>query len=327
MAEPAITVVVPTYNRASSLARLLDALADCEEPAGGVEVVVVDDGSTDGTAEVVGRSRVSVRYVRQSNRGPAAARNAGWSLARSPIVAFTDDDTLPDRRWLVDMVEELRARPELVAVGGNILPMRRGFLADLVQLDRLVGHGADDGGVRFVITANAAWRLHALRAVDGFDEQFPIAAGEDADISYRAVENGGRLGITPRATVFHDHRTSLRGLFRTYYRHGTARPRLAATNAGLGLGPATRAILSPAYWTARFRYYREAGAAPSRAAAYCALRATGLACFLAGVATAGRRRVTPEEPDQMPASVRQPPETSSSWARRENVGSDASSCS
>ena len=318
--EPAITVVVPTYNRAASLARLLDALADCMTPAGGADVVVVDDGSTDGTADVVRRSRAGARYVRQGNRGPAAARNTGWQLARSPIVAFTDDDTRPDRRWLVDLVDELEARPGLAGLGGNVLPLRPSFLADFVQLERLVGHGADERRVRFLVTANAAYRTEALRAVGGFDERFPIPAGEDPDLSFRVAGRGGELGVTSRATVLHDHRTSVRSLFRTYYRHGLVRPRLAAAHPGLGIGPPARAMVGPGYWVSRFRYYRRAGRTGAEAAAYCALRAIGLACFAAGVA-AGRRAAT-----DRPAAA-QPPGTSSSWARWENVGSDASSCS
>jgi GT2 family glycosyltransferase len=303
--RPAITVVVPTYNRAASLARLLDALADCHIPPGGVEVIVVDDGSTDGTADVVRRSRVGARYVRQANRGPAAARNAGWRLAPSPVVAFTDDDTVPDRRWLVDLVDELRARPGLAAVGGAIRPMRRGLLADFVQRERLVGHGVEDGGeVRFLVTANAAWRVDALRAVGGFDERFPTAAGEDVDLSYRVIAHGRRLGTTDRAAVLHDHRTTVRGLFRTYHRHGLVRPRLAAAHPGMGLGAATRTVLAPAYWGARFRHYRREGASPARALVYCGLRAAGLACFLAGALAAQMTAVLSRRPATEPAKSR-----------------------
>ena len=291
MPEPAISVVVPTYNRSVSLQRLLDALGRCEVPDGGFEVIVVDDGSSDDTAAVAGRAGGSVRYVRQDNAGPATARNRGWRLAQGPIVAFTDDDTLPDRRWLVELVEEMQARPELSALGGNVLPMRRSFLADFVQLDRLVGHGADHRGVRFLITANAAYRTEALRRVDGFDEGFPMAAGEDTDLSFRTRKGGGTLGVTERATVLHDHRTGLRSLFRTYCRHGIARDRLAGLHPDLGIGSSARSMALPAYWVKRYRYYRVVGhTSRSTALAYCGLRAVGLACYAAGIAKARRAR-------------------------------------
>lgn len=290
---PAVTVVVPTYNRAASLARLLDALAGCEQPGDGIEVVVVDDGSVDGTADVVRRSKVGARYVRQDNRGPAAARNAGWRLARSPLVAFTDDDTVPDRRWLVDLVEELHARPDLAAVGGAILPLHRSFLADFVQAERLVSHGLDDatGDVRYLVTANATWRVGALRAVGGFDERFPIAAGEDVDLSLRTISRGGRLGVTDRAVVRHDHRTSVRELLRTYHRHGESRHLLAEKHPELrtASGTATK-ILAGRCWAGRYRRYRDGGASPSVAAVYLALRTAGSLSFGLGLVTARVRR-------------------------------------
>ncbi|HEX2275250.1 MAG TPA: glycosyltransferase [Acidimicrobiales bacterium] len=287
MDRPAVTVVVPTYNRAASLARLLDALADCDAPVGGREVIVVDDGSTDATTDVVRRSQVGARYVRQANRGPAAARNAGWRLARSDVVAFTDDDTVPDRRWLVDLVGELHDRPDRAAVGGTILPLGHGFLADFVQLERLVGHSVGDGDVRYLVTANAAWRLDALRAVGGFDERFPTAAGEDVDLSLRTIARGGRLGVTDRAVVRHDHRTSLRGLLRTYHRHGMSRQVLARRHAQLGTAATAAKIASGRYWLSRYRYYREAGgAARSHAVAYLVLRAAGSLSFAVGLVRA-----------------------------------------
>jgi glycosyltransferase involved in cell wall biosynthesis len=288
MAEPAISVVVPTYNRATSLRRLLDALAACEPPPGGFEVIVVDDGSSDGTAGVVEGAGADVRYVRQENSGPATARNRGWQLARAPIIAFTDDDTVPDRRWLADLAEELAARPGLSGLGGNIEPLKGGFLADFVQLERLVGHGADEGGVRFLVTANASYRADVLLGIDGFDERFPTAAGEDTDLSFRVRRQGGALGVTPRATVLHDHRTSLRNLFRTYHRHGMARAQLARHHPDLGIGSAARSMMGPRYWARRFRYYRMGGAGPATALAYCCLRLAGLACYAAGAVKARR---------------------------------------
>jgi cellulose synthase/poly-beta-1,6-N-acetylglucosamine synthase-like glycosyltransferase len=285
---PAVTVVVPTYNRAASLARLLDALAACDGPAGGFDVIVVDDGSADGTPDVVRRSMVGARYVRQANRGPAAARNAGWRLARTPLVAFTDDDTVPDRRWLVDLVDELHARPEVAALGGAIRPVRRSVLADFVQLERLVDHGVgDDGNVRYLVTANAAWRVDALRALGGFDERFPTAAGEDVDLSRRLIGRGGRLGVTTRAVVLHDHRTTLPDLLRTYLRHGTSRHTLARRHAELGTAAAAARVASSRYWAGRYRYYREAGGTgPAMTIVYLGLRAAGSLSFAVGLMTA-----------------------------------------
>lgn len=286
MADPVVSVVVPTFNRAPSLRRLLAALQEAEVPPGGVEVVVVDDGSSDGTAEVVAAAGPPIRYVRQENRGPAAARNRGWASARGQIVAFTDDDTVPDRRWLLDLVEWFDSHPDAGAVGGAIRPLRPGFLAEFVQLDRLVGHGDDERGVRFLVTANVAFRRWALERVGGFDEGFATPAAEDTDLSFRLRAAGVPLHTCAGAVVLHDHRTTLGALVRTYVEHGRGFEALARNHPGVGAGPA-RALATPAHWWARYRRYRGDGSVGRvRSVAYLALRVLGLASFAVGMVAA-----------------------------------------
>lgn len=288
MADPLVSVVVPTFNRAASLRRLVAALGDVQVPAGGVEVVVVDDGSSDGTADVVCVAGPPFRYLRQENSGPAAARNRGWKAARGRIVAFTDDDTVPDRRWLVDLVQWFEAHPAAAAVGGTIRPLHPGFLADFVQLDRLVGHGEDERGVRFLVTANAAFRRWSLELVGGFDEGFPFAAAEDTDLSFRLRAAGVALHTCPGAVVLHDHRTPLTELMKTYFKHGRGFEALARNHPGMGTGPARR-IATPAWWWGRYRRYRDEGSAGrGRSLVYLALRALGVGSFVLGLASARR---------------------------------------
>src|SRR5438270_6893074 len=104
-ASPRISVVVTTYERAASLARLVGGLESQTLGTDQFEVIVADDGSTDDTPHVLGRLREStpldLRVVRNDrNRGPAAGRNLGWRVARAPVVAFTDDDCWPQPTWL-----------------------------------------------------------------------------------------------------------------------------------------------------------------------------------------------------------------------------------
>lgn len=291
MREPSLSVVVPTFNRAESLRRLLAALNEAQAPAGGVEIVVVDDGSSDGTAGVVRAAGSSVRYLRQANSGPAAARNRGWEAARGEIVAFTDDDTVPDRRWLADLAEWFQAHPGAEAVGGEIRPLQTGFLPDLVQLDRLVGHGDDERGVRYLVTANAAFRRSALERVGGFDEGFPAAAAEDTDLSLRLRASGVSLHTCAGAVVLHDHRTTVRGMMKTYFRHGRGFELLARRHPGVGAGRSRR-IATLTYWRGRYAHYRREGSTGrGRAVAYLALRAIGMASYTLGLACAGRTAV------------------------------------
>jgi GT2 family glycosyltransferase len=284
---PAISVVVPTYMRADLLARLLARLEQLTPPRGGFEVIVVDDGSTDDTADVVARSELPVRYVRQENSGPATARNRGWQLATAPIVAFTDDDCVPDADWLVDLVAAFDTSPDVAAIGGDIQPLVDGFRSRFVQAERLVGHGADERGVRYLVTANAAIRTDALRAVGGFDERFPGAAGEDTDLGFRLRAAGHRLAVTDRGRIRHDHRIGWRALFRTYRKHGRARALLARLHPEAGIGASTRTMVTPRYWVGRYRYYRRS-VGPAEAVAFVALRMIGLACYARGALSRGR---------------------------------------
>src|SRR5207245_2886052 len=101
---PSISVVVPTYNRARVVADLHGALARQVYPASCMEIIVIDNSSTDGTEEVVRDCQaalpISVRFIRKPNDGPAASRNVGARHARGDVIAFTDSDCLPDPNWL-----------------------------------------------------------------------------------------------------------------------------------------------------------------------------------------------------------------------------------
>ncbi len=112
--EYAVSVVIPTYNRRAKLLRALAALPS------DVEVIVVDDGSWDGTKRAVNdHGHAGIRCIRQANRGPASARNAGIAAASSEFVAFTDDDCVAIAPWPWPLVDRLRQEPRGVAgVGG-----------------------------------------------------------------------------------------------------------------------------------------------------------------------------------------------------------------
>jgi GT2 family glycosyltransferase len=286
-------VVIPTYNRAAVLQRLLEALGRCTVPSGGAEFIVVDDGSPDRTREVLGRSSLpGLVALHQENGGAASARNRGWRHAQAPIVAFTDDDCVPEPEWLVEVVDAFHEE-SVAALGARIQPLVPGVLAEFVQAERLVGHGGTPDDVKYLVTANAAYRRSVLEALDGFDDAFPGAAGEDTDLTMRAREQGYRVVLVDRATVAHDHRTSLKGLLRTYYRHGKAWTILADKHPQKGLGTRSTRLATPGYWIERHRYYRSEGAGSWAATLYCGLRLAGLTCYATGIVTESRQRRRP----------------------------------
>lgn len=283
----AISIVVPTFNRADSLERLLCALDDQEPVAGGHEVVVVDDGSTEDVSTVAA-GHPHVRLLRQANAGPAAARNRGWRASESDLVAFTDDDTIPSPTWLQDLVRAFHENPDVAAVGGEIVPVVPGFLADFVQLEGLVNHGVDmRGRPNYLVTANAAFRRAILVELGGFDESFRGASGEDADLTRRLHDAGHRVAILRTATVAHDNRTTLGALISTYRRHGSTRRQV--------VGAASRSDPVPEvfrlqHWTTRYSRYRAAGCSKIRSLAYLGLRTIGILAYASGVAASRLRR-------------------------------------
>ena len=208
-----LSVVIPTYNRASSLERCLRAL-----PAD-VEAIVVDDGSADGTSTVPGRvGHPLLHYVRKENSGPASARNLGARVARGDILAFTDDDCVPALGWAQALAERLAREPNSVGgVGGRVLPLGSGLVSRYSTFHRILEPPAS---CSYLVTANCAYRREAFEAAGGFDEAIRKPGGEDPDLAFRVRAKGYRLVHEPSAVVHHDYRENPLDFARTFYRYG-----------------------------------------------------------------------------------------------------------
>ena len=183
------TVVVPTVGR-PSLKALLEALAAGSGPRP-VDVVVVDDRPHGGdlTEFLPDHELLPVRVVRSGGRGPAAARNVGWRHARTPWVSFLDDDVLPDDDWPVRLAEDL------AAAGTDVAASQGRVRVPLPQDRRPTDWERVTAGLAEArwITADITYRRSALVRVGGFDERFPRAFREDADLALRVEADGGRL--------------------------------------------------------------------------------------------------------------------------------------
>jgi hypothetical protein len=188
------------------------------------EVVVVDDGSTDGTGEEA--AAAGARVVRQENQGPAAARNAGWRASTGASILFTDSDCLACEDWaarLLPMLDE----PGVGAAGGSYGMANRGsLLASCIQEEIAMRHRRMSREVRFLGSFNLAIRRRVLEEVGGFDPAYRRASGEDNDLSYRIRKRGYRLLFDREARVRHVHPERLARYLAEQARHGYWRMRL-----------------------------------------------------------------------------------------------------
>ncbi|HEV2763340.1 MAG TPA: glycosyltransferase, partial [Pyrinomonadaceae bacterium] len=219
--QPFFSVVVPTRARPAQLAACLDALARQEYPRERFEVVVVNDGGPE-PSEVFERfaGRLDATLVTQKHAGPAAARNTGARRARAPFLAFTDDDCRPDPVWLKALEARLRDAPG-AAVGGrtvNALPRNLFSTASQSLTEYLYEYfDAAEGRAAFFTSNNLALSSELFRAVGGFDESFPLAAGEDRELCDRWRARGHRLTYAPDAVVRHAHALTLRSFCRQHF--------------------------------------------------------------------------------------------------------------
>ena len=187
---PEISVVIATRDRAERLAGILRTLAAQTLPAERFEVIVIDDGSTDGTADLLARAAEAgeppVSVLRRSGGGPAVARNAGWRSAAAPLVAFTDDDCEAPADWLERTLAAAAAHPGSI-IQGPTSPIPR-ELERTGPFTRTKEIPAPNPSFQ---TCNIAYPRELLERLGGFDEDYPEALGEDTDLGWRAREIGG----------------------------------------------------------------------------------------------------------------------------------------
>ncbi|HYJ86169.1 MAG TPA: glycosyltransferase, partial [Pyrinomonadaceae bacterium] len=219
-AYPKVSVIVCVYNGERTINDCLASLENLNYP--NYEVVVVNDGSTDGTLQVA-ESYDYIRLINQENQGLSAARNVGIDAARGEIIAFTDADCVADEDWLTHLVARFQAS-EFAAVGGpNLSPPDDSFVASCVA----VSPGApahvllDDEVAEHIPGCNMAFRREALDAINGFDPIFR-AAGDDVDLCWRLQNKGYKIGFSPAAVVWHFRRNTVRDYLKQQRGYGKA---------------------------------------------------------------------------------------------------------
>ncbi len=228
-----LTVVIPAYNAENTIGRTISAML-----VGGMaadSIIVVDDGSSDRTAEVV-KQYPAVKYIYQKNAGPAAARNTGWKASSSDVVIFTDSDCVPCPGWADALLAGFDSPDggEIGAVTGSYdIANGDRILPRLIHEEIKERHESYGRLIRFFGSYNVAIKREVLEKTGGFDESYRRASGEDNDLSYRIQKQGYKIAFAPGALVGHYHTVSLKKYLREQYTHGYWRIKLYKAHPGM----------------------------------------------------------------------------------------------
>ncbi|QPH41276.1 glycosyltransferase family 2 protein [Pedobacter endophyticus] len=203
MTQKRISVVIPTYNRQTLLLNCLQSLEKQSLPGPDFEVLVVHDGpfnESDLTELKNLNFKFRLSLIQSSiKKGPAAARNLGWLQARYQLIAFTDDDCLPEENWLREILDAYRFETLIAYTGKTIVPLP----------ERPSDFELNTAGLATAefITANCALTKQALIKVGGFDERFALAWREDSDLEFKLIISNIPIRRNSAAVVVHPVRT------------------------------------------------------------------------------------------------------------------------
>ncbi|HET6810678.1 MAG TPA: glycosyltransferase [Acidimicrobiales bacterium] len=255
---PTMSVVICAYNAAPTLDECLTHTCALDYP--GLDIVVVDDGSTDETAEIA-RRHPRARLVSVPHAGLSVARNAGLDAATGEIVAYLDSDAYPTPEWPYYVALAFEDR-DVSAVGGPNWPPPTDPVG-AQQVSRAPGGPVHvllgDDRAEHIPGCNMAYRREALIEVAGFDPIY-TAAGDDVDLCWRILDRGRHIGFHPAALVWHHARPGVRRYLRQQRGYGRAEALVAARHPDRFTGTGS------ARWMGRI--YRAAGPPSGRQRVY-----------------------------------------------------------
>lgn len=240
-----ISVIVVALNEKNTIEKCLDSLLSIDYQSGEYEVIVVDGGSTDGTAEIVRRFEGSdqrVRLITELRKGTSAARNTGFFKSKYEYIAYTDADCVVPKQWLQVLhdafVDEKARDPKVAAVGGVTKTDEEvsGRFVKALELALNSSFGSFNFSttgksyfkrreVKDIPTLNILLDREIVREVGAFDESLRSEA-EDAELCYKLVKNGYKLISIPESSVIHQYRSEPKQWWRNMKRYGRGRMRL-----------------------------------------------------------------------------------------------------
>ncbi|RJP62067.1 MAG: glycosyltransferase [Candidatus Auribacter fodinae] len=225
MTMPFVSVVVPAYNAAATIGQCIESLISQTYPKEKLEILIIDNNSSDETADII-RS-YPVTYLSESNQSRSAARNKGIRHARGDIIAFTDSDCAAQHDWLEKGVQPFEDE-WIGGVGGPILAYnpstwieRAQDILRIFNQEETISPERVEAGTAVIATPNALYRKDALLAAGLFDER--LKGAEDYDLSYKIQRiTDYSFAYQPDAITYHRHAQTFEKVVTQYFRYGYA---------------------------------------------------------------------------------------------------------
>ncbi|OGX21769.1 MAG: hypothetical protein A2Y04_01760 [Omnitrophica WOR_2 bacterium GWC2_45_7] len=218
MQSPTVGVVIPAYNCEKTILNTLHAVL--AQTHANINLIVVDDGSTDKTAEII-RSVQGVRCVYQDNAGPAMARNRGAQEVKNDLIFFTDSDCIPHKDWIEKALGYFEDPSVAVVAGSYGIANPENLLARCVHKEILYRHHRLMPLYPKVFGSyNFGIRKRIFEIVGGFNTSYRHASGEDNDLSYKILKAGYKIYFAKEVLVNHYHPERVKKYLREQYRHG-----------------------------------------------------------------------------------------------------------
>lgn len=226
---PSISVIIPVYNRPHDITTCLDSLLKLDYPKDKLEIIVVDDASTDETPDIV--SHYPVNMIRnKENRQAPYCRNLGAETARGEILAFIDSDCLADRTWLRELVPAFKDS-KIAAVGGIVESYyhtraldRYEQVRSSLKMGLWPKRSASNNPFFYVPSCNLLVYRDVFLQAGGFDES--LVVGEDVDLCWRIRHQGFHIDYQPAGRIFHKHRNRIAAFCKRRFDYGTSEPLL-----------------------------------------------------------------------------------------------------
>lgn len=219
---PFVSVIVPVFNEERLIAQCLASLLEQDYPKECMEIIAVDNGSTDGSREII--RKFPIQYILEEKRGAAAARNTGAHQARGELLAFIDADCAAPPEWISKLVASLGDSSCDAAGGDCRVVSGKSIIQDYLAYRGFYSQkeffSPDYPLLPWLMTGNLMVRRDAFFKVGGFEET--LLRGEDIDFSWLLVLNGSSLKYLPDLEVLHERHPTFLNLYRKLFKDGKA---------------------------------------------------------------------------------------------------------